>query len=133
MAKSSTERSRDRDDRQRAMGRTVARVWASVEEHEKLKALLLKLRGESDSLDWYECDMSGHLRAIGDKGEYWIMEWYQPYYNLDLVNPSPSGPHIESIGFKFTSIEEAKKAAEGFEENVFYDAQMNQFFTHLNP
>ncbi len=43
-AKTNTERQKANDDRQRALGRTQRKVWATPEEHEEIKAFLLKLR-----------------------------------------------------------------------------------------
>ena len=33
-------------------------------------------------LDFQECDSSGHLRANGSKGEYWIMKAGEPVLRI---------------------------------------------------
>ena len=63
----------------------------------------------TDELDFYECEISGYLRANGEKGEYWIYENAWTY--LERVTPTPGGPHIEKLG-TFNSADEAKLHAE---------------------
>ena len=43
-AKTSTERSAKRDKEQKALGRVGRKVWATTEEHEAVKKLLIELR-----------------------------------------------------------------------------------------
>ena len=45
--KTSTERSAKRDKEQKALGRVGRKVWATPEEHEKVKQLLVDLRKTS--------------------------------------------------------------------------------------
>lgn len=47
-AKTNNERQKAYDERQRALGRVQHRVWATPEEHGKIKAFLLKLRAKFD-------------------------------------------------------------------------------------
>lgn len=59
-------------------------------------------------MEWSECPLSQHLKAEGDKGQYWIME--EAYIYLERVTPSPAGIDIEKLG-NFYDIDDAKRAA----------------------
>ena len=64
-------------------------------------------------LDFYAEELSGHLVANGDKGQYWIMDLDNIY--LELINPTPAGPDIKKLGV-FPSIGMAVEFAEHWEE-----------------
>jgi len=44
MAKTSTQRSKEKDDRHRKAGEVQRRIWATPEEHEQVKKSLIELR-----------------------------------------------------------------------------------------
>lgn len=108
MAKSNKERKDKYFDGQIALGRITRGVSATPDEHEEIKACLASSR--YDGLEWIECDVSGHLRAIGIKGEYWIMQEAWTY--LELVSSLTAGPNITKLGGAFDSVEEAQAFAE---------------------
>lgn len=54
------------------------------------------------------CDKSGHLKADGDRGQYWILSNVWVY--LERVTPLPNGPTVERLG-TFTSVEDAIEKA----------------------
>ena len=60
-------------------------------------------------MNFTTCNISGHLKASGSKGEYWIVAFGWIY--LQRVTPNHSGPEIEALG-TFNSIEDAIKEAE---------------------
>lgn len=59
-------------------------------------------------LDWVECEISGHLKAEGKKGQYWILDGV--WKSLYRVNPTPAGPKEEHI-CECNDIEAAKSEA----------------------
>lgn len=61
-------------------------------------------------LDFEECEFSGHLRANGSKGEYWIMDEVEVY--VERMTPVPHGIVTERIGGEFDTIDDAKAFAE---------------------
>ena len=60
-------------------------------------------------MDWEEDELSGHLRAIGNNGEYWVLDLDTVY--LERVNPTPAAPDIEKLG-TYETVEEATAEAE---------------------
>lgn len=66
-------------------------------------------------MEFEECEVSGHMRASGEKGEYWVMEEAWTY--LERINPTPAGPKVEQLG-TFNTPAEAMEAAEGFDKEV---------------
>ena len=63
-------------------------------------------------LEFEECELSGNLRANGDKGTYWLMSEAWSY--LELVTPTPAGPKIEKLG-SFNNDEDAIDEANRFD------------------
>lgn len=49
-----------------------------------------------DKLRFAKCPISGHLKAEGKKGQYWIMDGAWKY--LTRVTPTEDGPVIEKRG-----------------------------------
>ena len=99
------------------LGRLPRLKWCTPTEHDQCDAFLRKLRGEIESLDWYECETSGHLRAIGNQGEYWIDDSTAWKY-LDFVTADAAGPSIKKIGGNFDSLDEAKAFAEAHDTKL---------------
>lgn len=64
------------------------------------------------SLEFIECEQSGHLKADGAKGQYWVFDMAWKY--VELVNPTPAGPAIEKLG-AFRDLEDAKQFAAEFD------------------
>lgn len=67
-------------------------------------------------LEFEECEVSGHLRAMGEKGEYWVMDDGAWTY-LQRVTPTAAGPLVLKLG-TYYDFEEAKVVAEQFDEAV---------------
>ena len=60
-------------------------------------------------IEFKECEISGNLRGIGAKADYWI--WQGAWIYLDKVVPTSSGPKIIGMG-TFLDIEIAKQEAQ---------------------
>ena len=65
-------------------------------------------------MEFIKCKLSGHLKADGLKGQYWILSHVWIY--LERVTPSANGPIVERLG-TFTSTEKAKLQAEELDSN----------------
>lgn len=59
---------------------------------------------EPDKLRFAKCEISGHLKADGKKGQYWIMDGAWTY--LQRVTPTDMGPALEALG-PYHSIDDA--------------------------
>ncbi len=66
-------------------------------------------------LDFEEEELSGHLVADGDKGQYWVMEL--TWTELELINATPGGPDVVKLG-SFHSPEEAIDFANHWDRGV---------------
>ena len=69
-------------------------------------------------IDFEECEVSGHLKGDGKKGQYWIMDDDWKY--LELVTIDAAGPNIKKLG-AFHAIDDAVATA-----NLHDEAAANQ-------
>tara|TARA_R110000851_G_C12776768_1_gene534831 strand:- start:77 stop:283 length:207 start_codon:yes stop_codon:yes gene_type:complete len=63
-------------------------------------------------LEWIEEELSGHLKAEGERGQYWLMD--DKWIYLESVTFDAAGPNWRKHGL-FFSIDEAKEMAEVFD------------------
>ena len=63
-------------------------------------------------MNFTECDISGHLKAEGSKGQYWIIDNSWTY--LERVTPTQSGALVERLG-TFDSATDAMAEADRLE------------------
>jgi len=66
-------------------------------------------------LNFEKCDISGQLKAEGNKGQYWIEEMAFTYVKL-LEIISKRGPVITNIG-TFNTVEDALEFVEIFDRS----------------
>ena len=67
-------------------------------------------------MEFFECEQSGHLRAIGKKGDYWITEG--AWIHLHLTTFDYAGPNSKLLG-AYCKLKHAVNAAISIDEHGF--------------
>lgn len=67
-------------------------------------------------MEFTECELSGHQKADGNKGQYWIINETGAWVYVELVEPTPAGPKVKTFSVSFRDSEEAKLFIESHDE-----------------
>ncbi len=65
-------------------------------------------------MEFTECEVSGQLKATGNKGDYWLDD-SEKFIRIVRVVATPAGPSSRILGL-FKTVEEAKDTANQLDE-----------------